>query len=69
MSRPARDGGGASAFEVRRAHGVWQVVRDGAFYGDFPVRQSAMDAAKAAALLPLTRATPARISVCDEEES
>src|SRR5205085_8354179 len=52
LSRLTQSGGGASTFDVRRRHGVWQVMRDGAFYGDFPVRQSAIDAVRAAARLP-----------------
>jgi hypothetical protein len=67
MHSTARDGGGASAFVVGRRRGVWQVVRDGVFYGDFPVRQSAMNAAQVAARLPLDRATPAEIRVCEDE--
>ena len=65
MSRPGRDGAGALVITVGRAHGVWQVARDGVFYGDYPVRQSAIDAARAAARLPLTRASPAEIVVSE----
>jgi len=61
MSVLARDGAGAAGFTVGRRRGVWRVDRDGAFYGDFPVRQSAMDAARAAARLPLGRPAPAGI--------
>ncbi len=67
MTRPARDGAGASTFNVGRRRGVWRVTRDGAFYGDYPVRQSAMDAAQSAARLPLTRQVPAEIRVGDDE--
>ena len=66
--RFARDGAGASALDVRRHHGVWRVTRDGAFYGDYPVKQSAMDAAQSAARLPLTRATAATVLVCEDED-
>ncbi len=61
MIRTTRDGAGASSFDVRRRRGVWQVVRDGAFYGDYPVRQSAIDAVQAAARLPPGRPAPAQI--------
>lgn len=67
VTRLARDGGGGLTFDVRRAHGVWQVLRDGVFYGDYPVRQSAIDAANAAARLPVTRTTRAGIFVSDED--
>jgi len=62
----ARDGAGAATFRVGSWRGVWRVSRDGAFYGDFPLRQSAMEAATAAARLPLTRLTPAEI-LCRED--
>ncbi len=63
MSPLSRDGRGASVFEIGRSHGVWRVTRDRAFYGDYPVRQSAVDAAEAAARLPLGRASPADIHI------
>ena len=63
MRRLVRDGAGALVINVGRAHGVWQVTRDGVFYGDYPVRESAMEAASAAARLPLTRTLRAAIVV------
>ena len=63
----ARDGASAMAFEVGLRRGVWRVLRDGAFYGDYPVRQSAMDAAAAAARLPLGRDPHAEIRIREED--
>lgn len=67
MIRITGQGGGASQFTIGRHHGVWRVTRDGAFYGDFPVRQSAVDAAKSAAHLPPTRIRPAEILFLDDD--
>ncbi len=67
MTWTPQDGGGASIFAVSRRHGVWQVLRDGVFYGDFPVRQSAMDAVQRASLLPPTRGPAADVRVCEDD--
>lgn len=37
-----------TAIEVRRRSGIWEVTRDGAFFGQFHQRQPAVDAAAAA---------------------
>lgn len=67
MSRPGRDGAGASVFEVKLRHGVWQVIRDGAFYGHYRARKPALEAAMAAARLPPTRLKPAEVVVHAED--
>ncbi len=66
MIRITGQGGGASQFTIGPHRGVWRVTRDGAFYGDFPVRQSAVDAAQSAMLLPATRIRPAELLFLDE---
>lgn len=67
VSQISTEGGGASTFTVGMRHGVWQVTRDGVFYGDYPVRQSAVDAAQRAAQLPPTRTRPAEIIFHDDD--
>ena len=67
MTRTSWQGDGASTFTVGLWRGVWRVTCDDVFYGDFPVRQSAMDAAQTAARLPATRAEPAEILLCNHD--
>ena len=54
----------ARFIRVSKQHGMWQVIRDGAFYGHYRDRQPAIDAARAAALLPSTRSSPVQCSHC-----
>ena len=67
MTWRAHNEAGAATFNVRRQRGVWLVIRDGAFYRDYPVRESALTAARTAASLPLTRSVAAEILVCDDD--
>ncbi len=67
MSRPGSDGGGGALFEVGLWRGVWQVNRDGVFFGHYRGRGAALAAAQDAARLPPLRASMAQIVVRDED--
>ena len=65
MTGPNSDDDGAWFIRVSKQHGVWQVIRDGAFYGHYRDRQPAVDAARAAALKPSSRGRPAEVVIYD----
>jgi hypothetical protein len=67
VSRPGTDGGGAAVFEVALRNGIWQVARDGEFFGHYRGRGAAVAAAQDAARLPLSRATAAQVVICEDD--
>ncbi len=54
-------------FEVGLRNGIWQVVRDGVFFGHYRGRGAAVAAAQDAARLPLSRTTAAQVVICEDD--
>ena len=63
---PGSNGGGA-IYEVGRLNGVWQVNRDGVFFGHYRGRGAAILAAKAAARLAGLQPGVARVVVRESD--
>ncbi len=63
----SQDDSGAMRFEVGLRQGVWHVVRDGEVFGTYRGRASALAAARDAARLPLSRATPAQVVLQEDD--
>lgn len=67
MSRPVLDGSGGAIFEVGRLHGFWQVFRDGVFFEQYRGRTAAIEAARAATRLPVSRPAKAQVVIRDDD--
>jgi hypothetical protein len=49
MTNEIRDNSASTLFEVAHRRGLWEVTRDGRFYGHYFSRQSSFDAIESAA--------------------
>ncbi len=68
MSHPDSDDGGGALYEVGLQNGVWQVTRDGVFFGHYRGRGAAIHAARDAARLSASRTTAAKVVVREDND-
>ena len=62
-------GDGGAIFEVGLRNGVWQVTRDGVFFGHYRGRGSAIQAAKDAAGRPSSRQKAGRVVINEDDQT
>ena len=62
------DDGGGTRYEVGLCNGVWQVTRDGVFFGHYRGRGAAITAARDAAQRSAYRAAAAEVVICDDND-